>query len=93
MAKKLPPHEADPQWAGYTLEELQYQRAYTAARLEIHKQRLMLNYHNMTRNMNPLKGRGGLVGKIFSSMSLLDYGLMAFKIGRSVYGLVKRRRK
>lgn len=93
MAKKLPPHEADPAWKGYTIEELQYQRAYTAARLEIQKQRLMLNYNHLTKSMNPMKDKHGIFGRIFSSMSMLDYGLMAFKIGRGVYGLVRRRRR
>lgn len=45
-ATKILPHEK-PEWNGYTLDELRYMRAYTAARLEINRDRMQRNLVNL----------------------------------------------
>lgn len=40
------PHEKS-EWNGYTLEEIRYMRAYTAARMEITRDRLQRNFGNL----------------------------------------------
>ena len=42
------PHEKEA-WNGYTLDELRYMRAYTAARLEINRDRLRRNFGNVKK--------------------------------------------
>lgn len=79
----------DENWKGYTLEELQYCRAYTAARVEIQRQRITLNIQR-------LKNGGGTAiakswtGRLLSSFSYFDIGLFAFKMGRNVFKGIKR---
>lgn len=76
-AKQLP-HEK-PEWTGYTLEELRYMRAYTAARLEINKDRLQRNITNF-KNSGPVS-KSGLLGKVLGTLSYLDIALLTFRIG------------
>lgn len=92
-ANQLPSPNHDPNWKGYTLEELNYRRAYNAARLEIQKQRIASNYRHLATNFNPTVKATGLMGKILGSLSVLDYGLMAFKLGKRILSITGRFRK
>lgn len=81
--------QQDEKIKGYTLEELMYRRAYTSARLEIQRQRIMMNFQR-------LKGGGGTAmarswtGRLLSSFSYFDIGIFAYKIGRNVFRGIKR---
>ena len=77
-ATKILPHEK-PEWKGYTLEELRYMRAYTAARLEINRDRLQRNLVTL-KNAGPVS-KSGIFGKILGTLSYLDIALVTFRIG------------
>lgn len=93
MKKELEKVTHDETWKGYTIEELQYQRAYTAARLEIQRQRLILNYNNFTKSMNPMAEKGGVVSKVFGAFTWIDYGFLAYRIFKTATGLFRRKRR
>ena len=50
------PHEKS-EWNGYTLEEIRYMRAYTAARMEITRDRLQRNFGNL-KDYGPVSKTG-----------------------------------
>lgn len=77
-ATKILPHER-PEWNGYTLDELRYMRAYTAARLEINRDRMQRNLVNL-KNAGPVS-KSGILGKILGTLSYLDIALVTFRIG------------
>lgn len=88
---KQPPH-THPEWQGYTIDELRYQRALTSARLEIQKERLLNQYAAIRGNFGSLKPTG-IYGKIFNSLSFIDYGVLAFRTIRRVTGIIRSFRR
>lgn len=88
--KKILPHEKDD-WKGYTLDELRYMRAYTAARLEINRDRLNRNFAGV-KSVGTFPAKG-IVGKILGTLSYLDIAIMAFRIGGKVFKTVRRLRR
>lgn len=85
-------HRKDPNWKGYTLEELMYQRAYTAARIEIQKQRLVTNYNELSNAHSSVSGFS-LVRRLTSGFSYFDIAVYAFKIGRGIFRGIRRLRR
>ncbi|MCI8997588.1 MAG: hypothetical protein HFJ95_01155 [Muribaculaceae bacterium] len=88
--RKALPHEKED-WNGYTLDELRYLRAYTAARMEINRDQLRRNFSNV-KNFNALPSKG-LFGKILGTLSYLDIAIMTFRIGGKVFKTVRRLRR
>lgn len=88
--RKLLPHEKD-NWTGYTLDEIRYLRAYTAARMEINRDHLRRNFSNV-KNFNAFPAKG-MFGKILGTLSYLDIAVMTFRIGSKVFKTVKRLRR
>ena len=80
------PHEKE-NWEGYTLEQLRYMRAYTAARLEINKDRLRQNF-SQVKSLPALRA-SGILGKVLNSISYIDLAMLAFKIGSKAFKTVK----
>ncbi|MCM1354808.1 MAG: hypothetical protein NC212_00200 [Staphylococcus sp.] len=77
-ATKQLPHEK-PEWTGYTLDQIRYMRAYTAARLEINRDRMQRNLANL-KNAGPVS-KSGILGKVLGTLSYLDIALVTFRIG------------
>lgn len=76
------PHEKES-WKGYTLDELRYMRAYTAARIEINRDRLKRNFGGV-KNFKPSSATG-LLGKVLGTLSYLDIALVTFRIGSKAF--------
>lgn len=72
------PHEKS-EWNGYTLEELRYMRAYTAARIEISRDRLQRNFVNL-KDYGPVS-KTGLLGKVLGTLSYIDIAIITYRIG------------
>lgn len=86
--------QADPQWHGYTVDELRYQRAYLLARTEMTKQRLAEHFRDTTSVLRPgTSGTATLATRILSSISYFDYALLAIKVGRSLFKFTRRMRR
>lgn len=80
--KKSLPHEK-PEWKGYTLDELRYMRAYTAARLEINRERLQQNFVAM-KDYSPMN-KSGLLGKVLGTLSYIDIAVLTYRIGSRAF--------
>ncbi len=85
------PHE-HPEWGGYTLEELRFQRAVNTARLEIQKERLIAYFRGVQSSAG-LANTSGWFGRIFNSFSYFEYGIMAFRLVRRAFSTFKKFRK
>ncbi len=89
--KELPQHDVN--WKGYTIDEIRYQRAFTLARLEIEKARIFNATQNIYKGVERQTSTG-IVGRLLSSLSYLDYAVIAFKFGRrilNIFGSLRRR--
>lgn len=84
-AKELPHEKAE--WKGYTLDELRYMRAYTAARIEISRGRLKRNFTGL-KKANPVKS-GGMLGKVLGTLSYLDIALVTFRLGSKAFKVMR----
>ncbi|MCM1110896.1 MAG: hypothetical protein NC336_06810 [Clostridium sp.] len=89
--KKKAPH-TEPNWQGYTLDELRYQRALTAARLEIQKERLMNQTQTLRGTFGALQPKG-VVGKMLRSLDVIDYGILAFRTVSRITSLLRHARR
>lgn len=107
-SKKLPvksqKHEGEA-FKGYTMEELKYQRAMMALRVEFCKQNLI----NSIEALRPAKKESdkhsllgpkfafakSIASKVFSNLNLLDYamiGMSLFGTAKNAYNLFKRKK-
>lgn len=89
--KVLPHEKPKAEWKGYTLDELRYMRAYTAARLEINRDRMQRNFANL-KNAGPVS-KSGILGKILGTLSYLDIALVTFRIGNKALRAMRFFRK
>lgn len=89
--KQLPHSTAD--WQGYTLDELRYMRAYTAARIEINRERLTARMAEITDFNKKSAGAKGIVGRIIGAMSYIDMAVIVWKISSSAFRLFRSVRR
>ncbi len=86
---QLPPHDGE-KWEGYTLDELRYMRAYTAARLEIARERVVHNASNVSQAFNsPMGGGQNIFTRLLGALSYIDVAVLTFKIGKSAFRIFK----
>lgn len=91
--KKRLPHKEE-NWDGYTVDEVRYLRAYTAARLEINRDRIMRNASAvMESNSSPFGNGSGLLSKLLGTLSYIDIALVTYKLGRGIFRTVRRFRR
>lgn len=91
MNKTKSPHD-NPEWNGYTIDELRYQRALTTARLDIQKERLLNQVNAVKGSFGMLEGRG-IVGKMLRSLNYIDYAVLAFQAVGRIRSLIGSRRR
>lgn len=84
---KVLPHSRED-WEGYTIDEVRYMRAYTAARMEIARERLQANARNVVSG-NGSGGGVGLMSRILGTLSYLDIALVTFKLGKSIFRIFR----
>ncbi len=75
-AKQLP-HNTE-EWKGYTLEEIRYARAYTAARMELNRERLTARARDMQKN-----------GLKLGAFSYIDIALLTWRVGRKLFRVTR----
>ncbi|MCM1292692.1 MAG: hypothetical protein NC111_05805 [Bacteroides sp.] len=67
---------------GCTIDELRFRRAYTLAKYEMAKARVM----EEVSEVGAVVGRpSGFLGRILGSLNYLDYALLAFRVGSKFY--------
>lgn len=87
------PHTTE-EWKGYTLEEIRYARAYTAARMELNRERLAARAKDMQKNGLTPGVPKGIVGKLLGAFSYIDIALLAWRVGHKLFKVtraIKRR--
>lgn len=76
-----------PDWKGFTIDRLRYQRAYVSARLDIEKDIL-------TKEFTGVKSRyvakTNFASRMLNIVDIAGYVVMAFKIFKGARGLFKR---
>ena len=81
--------KTDPDWAGFTLEEIRYERAYAAAKTEISKERLMAAAAGLSGNGK----KDGIVHAVMGGLGFVDYGVIAYKLGAKILKRVRSMRR
>lgn len=87
--QKQLPHSSVEGWKGYTLDELRYARAYTAARMELNRGRLMSRLEEVSKSGLKTSSPAGILGKVLGAFSYIDIALMTWKIGRRMFRLTR----
>ncbi len=91
--KQLPHHKDDLEWKGYTLDEIRYARAYTAARMELNRERLAARSQNIRKNGIKPGMPKGMLGKMLGAFSYIDIALIAWRVGKKLFTVTRAIRK
>ena len=86
-AKQLPHNTKE--WKGYTLEEIRYARAYTAARMELNRERLTARARDMQKNGLKPGVSKGMLGKMLGAFSYIDIALLTWRVGRKLFRVTR----
>ena len=86
-AKQLP-HNTE-EWKGYTLEEIRYARAYTAARMELNRERLTARARDMQKNGLKPGVSKGMLSKMLGAFSYIDIALLTWRVGRKLFRVTR----
>ena len=86
-AKQLP-HNTE-EWKGYTLEEIRYARAYTAARMELNRERLTTRARDMQKNGLKPGVSKKMLGKMLGAFSYIDIALLTWRVGRKLFRVTR----
>lgn len=85
---KTLPHN-NSEWNGYTIDELRYMRAYTAARMEISRERLVAKVSSVKKDGIMGAGKGSVVGRLLGAVGYVDMAILGWKISRRVFKTMK----
>ena len=86
------PHHTD-NWTGYTLDELRYMRAYTAARIEINRERVHQRVDQIVKTGKNGFTPSGMLGRVMGAMSYIDLAILAWKISSKSFKLFRSFRR
>ena len=81
--KILPHRTAD--WNGYSIDELRYMRAYTAARIEIKRDRLTQRVAALKKGGIGSQGTGSMTSRLLGAIGYVDMALIGWKISRRLF--------
>lgn len=81
-----------PEWKGYTLEELQYQKALVLVRLEMQKERLSGLKESLV-NGSKTNVVSRLWGQYSANKNVIQYAIVGFKMFQTVRKILKRFRR
>ncbi len=84
--KKLP-HNS-PQWQGYTMDRLVYERAVTLARIELEKERIVIE-GNRVRRGNLVFSKSTF-SRMLGMLNYADYLVLGVKLWQRVAPLFRR---
>lgn len=96
------PVAVKPEFKGYTLEELRYQRAMTLLRRDFSKAKVMNQVSRLRNGDNPdglqrsrMGKVGNIAGKLMSGLNYIDYamlGMSIFNSGHKLFKFFRRKR-
>lgn len=73
---------------GYTIDELRYRRAFALAKYEMAKYQTM---EEVRRFRSGFVSPSGWLGRIMGAFNYIDYGILAFQIGKRFFKWRKNR--
>lgn len=76
-----------PDWKGYTLEELRFQRMLALAKADIGKQ---IFTARVSQLQDAATNPSTIAGKLTSALSYFDYAIIAFRLAKSASRLFHR---
>lgn len=76
----------------YTIDEIAYLKAYTAARIQLQKEQLAGIGHNLATT-GSLSGKSSWVGRILGCFSYFDYVLLGLKLLTGFRSLMRIRKR
>ena len=74
---------------GYTIEDIRYARAYTAARMELNRERLTARARDMQKNGLKPGVSKGMLGKMLGAFSYIDIALLTWRVGRKLFRVTR----
>ncbi|MDE6378552.1 MAG: hypothetical protein K2K72_07400, partial [Duncaniella sp.] len=77
----------------YTLEEIRYARAYTAARKEINSERLNARLRSVSEKGFIQGSPTSLISKLLGAFSYIDIALIAWKFGSRIFKFTRALRR
>lgn len=78
------------EWRGMTLEQIQMQRALVQARMEI--QKFKIATHLEAARKSSFFGEGSLLSRFSGVFTFAEYGVMAFKLVKTIAPIFRRRK-
>ena len=92
MKSSAPVPHSDPAWKGYDMDELRYRRAFVIARMEIEKERMSVAARNLYGG-TMRQTQTGIMSKVLGSLNYIDYGVLAYRLGKRVFSLFRSLRR
>ncbi len=77
------------------MDELRYMRAYTAARMEINRDRLTSRAADVKKHgfMNSSNGGSSIAGRVLGAIGYVDMALIGWRLFRRVFKTVRMLRR
>ena len=73
---------------GYSIDELRYRRAFALAKYEMAKYQTM---EELSRLRSGFSSPSGWLGRIMGAFNYVDYGILAFQIGKKIFKWRKKK--
>lgn len=80
------------EWKGLTLDEIRMRRLLTLTRIEIDKAHLQHLTNNYTSS-GKISTSTPIMRKLTGALDYMDYGVLAFRLGKSIFKLFHRKKK
>lgn len=81
----------EKEWKGYTLEQLDYERAVALARIEVEKEIAAINYSRVSQGNVGMPM--SLFSRLTSALSYADYFVILVQLYRHISPLFKKKKK
>lgn len=77
-------------WRGFTLEEIQYQKALTLVRIEMQKERLIAMKSKVAESVVPTTVLSGIMEKFSTNKGIIAYAFAGFKLYKIIKGIYQK---
>ena len=81
------------EWEGLTLDEIRYARALTETRILITREMLSARAHAIFNGNASGTGPRSFMGRMLSSLSWLDYGLILLRVGSKIRSIMRKNKR
>lgn len=93
MRQKKPMGMESKKWKGYTLKELEYQKAIALVRMEMQKERIRATKDLVVSSYASKNAMFGILGKFASDESLLNKAIIGYSIFKTARRIFRKFKK